>query len=113
MTENVGPNEESEFDLQTRARKHVRNYYNHMVSVRGEHQPVTLQQVYVVWFAKVLGNWKAMLGTVNSDGLYFEVTYDGAKNLTYIDEYEKQGQMVQGKSEAIIADRLGKNAPLS
>jgi hypothetical protein len=94
MTETVAANEESEVNLQVRARKLVRDYYNHRVSPVEDHPMVTTQQVYVVWFAKVLSNWKAMLGTVNSDGLYFEVTHNGETSETYVDHYEKQGQMV-------------------
>jgi hypothetical protein len=95
MTETVRAGEESEVNLQLRARKLVRDYYNQQVE-RGavDQRKVTLEQVYVVWFAKVLGNWKAMVGTVNNDGLYFEVTYNGETNETYVDHYEKQGQMV-------------------
>lgn len=94
MTENVPAGAESETNLQVRARKLVRDYYNKKVSPVEDHPSVTLEQVYVVWFAKVLGNWKAMLGTVNSDGLYFEVTYNGETNETYVDHYAKQGQMI-------------------
>ena len=100
MTENVPAGEESELDLQLRARRLVRDYYNHKVAHVEDHPMVTTQQVYVVWFAKVLDNWKAMLGTINPDGMYFEVTHNGAKNETYVDHYEKQGQMVVKKHKA-------------
>lgn len=45
--------------------------------------------VYVVWFAKTLQNWKALLGTTRDDGLYFEVTYNGDKREAYLDVYAK------------------------
>ena len=111
MTESVAPNEESELNLQVKARKLVREYYNTRVApIDIEDYPkVTLSQVYVVWFAKVLGNWKALLGTVNSDGLYFEVTYDGNKNQTYLDHYEKQMNVeykhADAANESISQDR--------
>lgn len=44
---------------------------------------------YVVWFAKVLQNWKALISTTLPDGMYYEVTYNGDKNETYIDAYKK------------------------
>lgn len=90
MSENVGPNEESELDLPLRARKIVRSYYNDRVAPVEDYPKVTLNQIYVVWFAKVLGGWKALLGTINSDGLYFELTYDGNKDAFYLDHYEKK-----------------------
>jgi hypothetical protein len=45
---------------------------------------------YVTWFAKVLGNWKAMVSTDIISGQYWEVTYDGNKKQTYVDHYEKR-----------------------
>lgn len=46
-------------------------------------------EVYVVWFAKTLQNWKALVSTTLSDGRYYEVTYNGDKKETYIDAYKK------------------------
>lgn len=48
------------------------------------------EQIYVVWLTKVLQNNKAMLSTsVDGDGLYFEVTFNGDKNEFYVDTYGK------------------------
>ena len=46
-------------------------------------------EVYVLWFCKVLQNWKALVSTTLPDGMYYEVTYDGDKQLAYIDAYKK------------------------
>jgi hypothetical protein len=46
-------------------------------------------EVYVVWFSKTLQNWKALVSTTLPDGMYYEVTYNGDKNETYIDAYKK------------------------
>lgn len=46
-------------------------------------------EVYVVWFSKTLQNWKALLSTTLPDGMYYEVTYNGDKEETYIDAYKK------------------------
>lgn len=100
---NVPAGEESQVNLQVRARRLVQRYYNQNIASKGEYDSVDIKDVYVVWFSKVLGNWKAMLGTTNPDGLYFEVTHDGAKNLTYVDHYEKQGQMIV---EYVSADTM-------
>lgn len=45
--------------------------------------------VYVVWFVKVLQNWKAMVSTDLPDGRYYEVTYNGDKGEAYVDTYVK------------------------
>lgn len=46
-------------------------------------------QFYVVWFAKTLGNWKALVSTDLIAGQYWEITYNGAKKETYVDAYVK------------------------
>ena len=46
--------------------------------------------VYVVWLCKALCNNKALLSTDVPDGMYYEVTYNGAKNEAYVDAYKKQ-----------------------
>jgi hypothetical protein len=46
-------------------------------------------EVYVVWFAKTLGNWKALISSTLPDGKYYEVTYNGEKKETYLDAYVK------------------------
>lgn len=50
--------------------------------------------LYIVWFAKVLGNWKALISTDVVPGLYWEVTYDGGMNRAYVDSYEKLRNVV-------------------
>lgn len=54
----------------------------------------TPEDFYVVWFVKVLGNWKALLSTDIVDGHYWEVTYDGNKKQTYVDKYLKVENVV-------------------
>ena len=46
-------------------------------------------EVYVVWNAYILGNMKALLSTTVEDGMYYEVTYNKAKNEIYLDAYKK------------------------
>ena len=52
------------------------------------------EDLYVVWFAKTLQNWKAQVSTDVEDGLYWEVTYNGDKGETYVDLYRKYSNMV-------------------
>jgi hypothetical protein len=47
------------------------------------------EHFYVVWFAKTLGNWKALVSTDLISGQYWEVTHNGAKAETYVDHYVK------------------------
>lgn len=50
---------------------------------------LTVDDVYIVWFCKVLGNWKALISTDVFNGAYWEVTYNGANQESYIDTYRK------------------------
>lgn len=45
--------------------------------------------VCVVWYCKTLQNWKALLSTTNTDGMYYECTFNGDKNELYLDAYKK------------------------
>ena len=45
--------------------------------------------VYVVWSCKTLQNNKALLSTTLSDGMYYELTYNGDKKELYLDAYKK------------------------
>jgi hypothetical protein len=57
--------------------------------------PIGLNEIYVVWFAYILGNWKAILSTSRPDGRIWEVTHkaehDGSDGpaVTFIDSYIK------------------------
>jgi len=50
----------------------------------------TDKDFYIVWFAKVLENWKALVSTDVISGQYWEVTYDGNKKQTYVTHYVKR-----------------------
>ncbi len=45
--------------------------------------------VFVVWSCKTLQNNKALLSTRLSDGMYYELTYNGDKKELYFDAYKK------------------------
>ncbi len=49
---------------------------------------ITPGDMYIVWFCKTLQNWKALVSGVNVNQ-YIEVTYNGDKEETYIDVYNK------------------------
>ena len=43
----------------------------------------------IVWFAKTLQNWKALVSFDPANGRYFEITYNGDREEAYVDEYRK------------------------
>lgn len=74
------------FDM---AKNLIFQYVQDHLEKTDNHITFSLDDVYIVWFAKTLQNWKALLSTTLPDGMYYEVTYDGDKNQAYIDAYKK------------------------
>ena len=70
------------------ARQIVADYFNQHVDATDKKQ-ITIDDVYIVWFSKTLQNWKALVSTTVSDGMYYEITHNGDKNETYVDVYKK------------------------
>ena len=71
-----------------KAKRLVVNYYNSRVEITDDFE-ITEDNVFIVWFCKTLQNWKALVSTTVSDGMYYEVTYNGDKQQTYLDAYKK------------------------
>jgi hypothetical protein len=71
-----------------KAKQIVTDYFNSRVE-KTDGKTISLECVYVVWFTKTLQNWKALVSTTISDGLYYEVTYNGDDQETYLDVYKK------------------------
>jgi len=46
-------------------------------------------EVYTVWKAKILQNWKYLISTSLPDGMYYEMTYNGDRKEWYLDAYKK------------------------
>lgn len=57
---------------------------------------LSIDDVYEVTHSYILGNQKAMISTNLQDGKYYEVTYDKAHDLMYIDCYVRFNQHVFG-----------------
>lgn len=70
------------------ARNLVVDYYNERRDI-SDSVEMRIDNTYVVWFCKTLQNWKALVSTVMSDGMYYEVTYNGDKHEAYLDVYKK------------------------
>ena len=50
---------------------------------------ITKDDVFIVWSCKTLQNNKALASTTLSDGMYYELTYNGDKDELYFDAYKK------------------------
>lgn len=74
--------------MMDRVKQLVVDYFNKHVDVT-DGKKLTVEDVFIVWFSKTLQNWKALVSTTVSDGMYYEITHNGDKNETYIDVYKK------------------------
>lgn len=69
-------------------KKVVVDYFNKNVE-KTDNLRINNDNVYIVWFSKTLQNFKALVSTTISDGMYYEVTYNGDKKEIYLDAYKK------------------------
>lgn len=66
----------------------VVDYFNEHAD-KTDHKYITKEDVFVVWSCKTLQNNKALISTTVSDGMYYELTYNGDKKELYFDAYKK------------------------
>jgi len=76
-------------DIQGKAKRLVFSYVKERLEKTDRHVSFDEDNVYIVWFAKTLQNWKALVSTTLPDGMYYEVTYNGNQREAYIDAYKK------------------------
>ena len=69
-------------------KKCVCDYFNEHVD-KTDNKQITEDDVFIVWSCKTLQNNKALVSTNVSDGLYYEITYNGDKTEAYVDVYKK------------------------
>lgn len=92
MTE--GPIKADPNQYTNKAKQLVADTVNQLSIDSGGVADLARDDFYIVWFAKVLGNWKALVSTDVFDGHYYEVTYNGAKQESYVDTYVKSDNRV-------------------
>jgi hypothetical protein len=71
-----------------RCRQVVVDYFNEKVE-KTDNKKITIGDVFIVWCCKTLQNNKALCSTTVSDGMYYEITYNGDKKELYLDAYKK------------------------
>lgn len=69
-------------------KKTIIDYFNNGVEIT-DNMKITENNVFVVWSCKTLQNNKALVSTNISDGMYYELTYNGDKKELYLDAYKK------------------------
>lgn len=71
------------------AKEQVVDYFNGIAYKTDKYGHIETGDVFVVWYCKTLQNHKALLSTTVSDGMYYEITYNGDKREAYLDAYKK------------------------
>lgn len=71
-----------------KAKEVVAEYFNQKVD-KTDNKQITPDDIFIVWFSKTLQNWKALVSTTVSDGMYYEITHNGNTGETYLDVYKK------------------------
>ena len=75
-------------EFQKLCKKVVVEYFNNRVE-KTDNKQITEEDVFIVWLCKTLQNHKALVSTTISDGMYYELTYNGDKQELYLDAYKK------------------------
>lgn len=75
-------------DFEQLCKKTIVGYFNNRVEITDD-MKITEKDVFIVWSCKTLQNNKAMVSTNVSDGMYYELTYNGDKKELYLDAYKK------------------------
>lgn len=70
------------------AKEMVVDYFNSHVD-KSDKREISPDDVFIVWSCKTLQNNKALASTNISDGMYYEITYNGDKKEAYVDVYKK------------------------
>ena len=70
-------------------KKSVVDYFNGRKDSTDKNGDITEDNVFIVWMCKALQNHKALVSTTVSDGMYYELTYNGDKDELYLDAYKK------------------------
>ncbi len=70
------------------SKKVVVDYFNEHAE-KTDNVKISKDDVFIVWFSKTLQNFKALVSTTISDGMYYEITYNGDKKELYLDAYKK------------------------
>lgn len=75
-------------EFQEHCKRIVKYYFNEKVE-KTDASILKDKDIYIVWLCKTLQNHKALLSTNISDGMYYEITYNGDKDEFYLDAYKK------------------------
>lgn len=78
--------------VQDIARAFVLDYArSHLDPSDSQYETFSFEDVYVVQFFWILGNWKALISTTLPDGMYYEVSYEKSRGVCRLEAYKRAG----------------------
>ena len=72
--------------MDDRALKIVHDY---IIEYLDKSDPEPTFEVFTVWKVKALLNWKYLISSTLSDGMYYELTYNGDQREWYLDVFKQ------------------------
>ena len=69
--------------------KAIKSVFDYIMAHLDKSDTIPPFDVYTVWKCKALQNWKYLLSSTLTDGMYYELTYNGDKSEWYLDAYKK------------------------
>lgn len=75
-------------------RKACEIVWNYILKRLDSSEPIPVFDVFIVWQCKVLQNWKFLIQSSLSEGIYYEVTYNGDTREWYLDVFRKSDGQV-------------------
>lgn len=90
-------------DFPKKAKELVFDYVSSHLEPTDKHVSFTEEHVYVVWFAYVLGHWKALVSTTLPNGMYYEVTHRNETGETYLTAYKQWENIVVNEKLKVSA----------
>jgi len=62
-------------------------------------ETLTIEELHLVWFSKVLQNFKCIIIDLNDNQRMYECTYNGDKKEMYLDIYKKEHNILIKEKE--------------
>ena len=69
-------------------------------------EDLTIQDLHLVWFGKILRNYKCVIIDLKPNQRYYELTFNGEKEEIYLDIYQKEQNIIIAKENFNIEVKI-------
>lgn len=92
------------------SKRMVREYYNRYVEEKEGLNKISLDDVEVIGFHDETNNYRILLSTPTTDGIYYEVVYDCETNELRSYVYRKAREKTHGKDKGYYRTYYGRKS---